>query len=154
MRPNLPGFASCPYELALIRRGSVRVCGWLAGYPAADSTRVAAVRRSNMRRYGPLCDLDLPAIRTVLTEQPGLQKDFAESIQGICDVIVHPGFATAQHFRNFVTGERVQPDEGDHLGVLLAKPGKTQLDVANEDRLIFKAGSSVMRDPSAKKLPS
>jgi hypothetical protein len=94
----------------------------------------------------------LPAIGTVLAEQAGLQKDFTESIQGFGDAIVHPGFAGAQHLGDFVAGERVQCDQGNHLGVRLAEACKTEFDIAHEDRLVFKAGDGVVSDAGAEKL--
>jgi hypothetical protein len=95
----------------------------------------------------------LPAIGTVLAEQAGLQKDFTESIQGFGNANVHPGFAGAQHLRDFVAGERVQCDQGNHLGVRLAESRKTEFDIAHEDRLVFKAGNGVVSDSGAEKLP-
>src|ERR1035437_7139029 len=125
-RPGSLERGSCRHLLTPVRRGLVCVYGWLAGKPAADgSARATAVCGSDITRYGPRRHLHLPAIGTVLAEQAGLEKDFAESIQGFGNMVVYPGFATAQHLRDFIPGEGIQSDQGDHLGMLLAEPCKT-----------------------------
>ena len=126
--------------------------GRLAGEPAAEGRWLLGQR--HQAEWDRRCHLHLPAVGTVFAEQAGLQEDFAERIQGFGDPLVHPSSATAQHLRDFVARERVQSDQGDHLGVLLAEPRKAELDVAHEDHLVLKAGNGVMRDPGAKKLSS
>ena len=126
---------------------------WLGREPAPGGrARVTPVWGNDVKRYGPACHLGLPAIGTILAEQAGLQKDFTESIQGFGDAIVHPGFAGAQHLGDFVARERVQCDQGNHLGVRLAEACKTEFDIAHEDRLVFKAGDGVVSDAGAEKL--
>ena len=63
---------------------------WLARSPTPDGkARVTAVWGNDVKRYGPACHLGLTAIGTVRAQQAGLQKDFTESIQGLCNTNVY-----------------------------------------------------------------
>jgi hypothetical protein len=150
---DLPNLDSCRYRLTPLRGRLLCLQHWLARSPTPDGrARVTAVWGNDVKRYGAACHLGLPAIGTVRAQQAALQKDFAQCIQGFGDTMVHPGSADAQHLGDFVAGERVQCDQGNHLGVRLAEACKTEFDIAHEDRLVFKAGNSVVSDAGAEKL--
>jgi hypothetical protein len=115
---------------------------------------VIAAWSSYVRWYGVRVYLDLPAIRSLLAKQAGLEKDFAERVQGFGNAIVDPGPTTAQHLRNFFPRKSIEADQGNHFGMGFAEASKTKLDITNEKGLVLEAGNGVMRPSGAEKFSS
>src|SRR5208283_5338647 len=101
------------------------------------STRLFLPHRDHVNRNGLVADLALATVGAVFAQDPDLEKDFAERVQRLRRAHAYPGTGVVQHGGDFVARKIEEPDEGDHLGVLLAQALQAEFDVAHEDRLIF-----------------